>query len=469
MIDFSIIQNKKILVFGDIMLDTYYEGNVKRISPEAPVPIVKISQIKNVLGGAANVAANISSLGGISYLIGVCGNDDKYILVSDLLNKCSIRHSIIKTKYPTIVKSRVVAGNQQIVRFDYECDEMSLSDEECSVLERQIDLLLPECDLVIISDYAKGLCSERMCQRLIAKAKIENKLVIVDPKGKNWTKYQGAYIITPNLKEYADIVGSMISNENDSILGPSSFILSKYQISHLLVTRSEKGMTLVSSDTVCHIKTDAREVFDVSGAGDTVIASLAVSLTLGASAVEAAKFANKAAGVVVGKRGTASVTLEELTNTCNDGKIVKSTELEKLVIKLREKSQKIVFTNGCFDILHRGHIGYLKEASNYGDILIVGLNSDSSIQKLKGPSRPINIQDDRAYMLAAYDFISYVVIFDEETPYNIISIIRPDVLIKGGDYELENVVGREFANETIILPFVQGYSTSNIIKKGNLV
>lgn len=466
MVNFDLIKNKKILVFGDIMLDVYYEGFVQRISPEAPVPVVKVSQIKNVLGGAANVAVNISSLGGIPYLIGLYGNDEQQIHINNLLDNHKIEYSIIKTNYPTITKSRIVVGNQQIVRFDCECDEMLLSDDESFLIEKKIEEVLPECDLVVVSDYAKGLCSDRICQMLIKKAKAKNKLVIIDPKGNNWDKYRGAYMITPNLKEYSDVTGLMISNDDNSILISSSLVLSKYQISNLLITRSEKGMTLINKDMFCHIKTEAKEVFDVSGAGDTAVASLAICLAAGIPVVEAVKFANKAAGIVVGKRGTASVSVEEfykVTETVT--KIVELKNVEELLEDLRNKSKKIVFTNGCFDILHRGHISYLREASHYGDILIVGLNSDLSVRKLKGPSRPVNKQEDRAYMLAAYDFVSYIIIFDEETPYNIISRIKPDVLIKGGDYQLNQIVGREFAAETIILPFVQGYSTTNILKK----
>lgn len=466
-IDFS---NIKALVIGDIMLDVYYKGNVDRISPEAPVPVVRVNSVSYSLGGAANVCNNIANLGAKATLIGFTGNDDHESKISTLLEKSGIDAKLIKTASPTITKMRILGEHQQIVRVDFEDKNPNYQENDYSLLQQYILPELKDANIVIISDYKKGVVKESICKRIIEESKKLNKIVIVDPKGNNWEKYAGATYITPNLKELKDISNTDIKNENDDVVKSGSNIVGKFDLDNLLVTRSEKGMSLINKNETFHIPTNAKEVYDVSGAGDTVIATLSLGLASGMSNYEAIKLANTAAGIVVGKLGTVPITKDELEDTINYYENEKILPLNKLLSKLKslkEKNHKIVFTNGCFDILHKGHINYMLKAKQLGDILIIGLNSDSSVKRLKGKTRPINNQDDRAILLSALGFVDFVVLFEEDTPFNLIREIRPDILVKGGDYKAEDVVGREFAGETVIIDFVDGYSTTNTLKKMN--
>ena len=451
------------------MVDTYHIGKVKRISPEAPVPVVQISQSYSVLGGAANVARNLVSLGCEPVVVGLVGEDANGELMKNMLANLQISHYLVNVNHPTITKMRVLGNNQQIVRIDFEQDKLLLSIEEEEALIQLIEKNILQCDAIVISDYGKGFCTYNICQRTIVEAKRNNKPVIVDPKGYDWSKYVGATIVTPNLKELSDIVGCDIENEDKMIHEKSIHLLSQYQLDHLLVTRSEKGMTLSTLSNCYDIKTEAREVFDVSGAGDTVVATLSAALAASFSLLDAVYLSNKAAGIVVGKVGTTPVYYDELFKSIEDNsfynKLINRKQLNEILLSLHTKQQKIVFTNGCFDVLHKGHIFYLQEAKKCGDILIVGLNSDASVRRLKGDSRPVNNEIDRAAVLEALKCIDYVVIFEEDTPYNLIKEVQPDVLVKGGDYEVENVIGREFSKEVVLIDFQQGYSSTSIIHK----
>ncbi|MCX7821090.1 MAG: bifunctional D-glycero-beta-D-manno-heptose-7-phosphate kinase/D-glycero-beta-D-manno-heptose 1-phosphate adenylyltransferase HldE [Brevinematales bacterium] len=457
----------KILVIGDVMLDTYLYGNVGRISPEAPVPIINIKRESFVLGGAANVANNVAKLKAKSTLIGLIGDDDNAILLKNLLKEENIDSKLFPFLSKTITKTRIVSGNQQLLRIDFE-DSFSFNEIDEKKFIEVAKEEIAKNDIVLISDYAKGVCNYNVCKEIIKETKKQKKFVIIDPKKKDWERYEGATLITPNLKELSEFIGESIPNIDREVEKALKEAYSKISVDYLLVTRSEKGMTLYDGKKFYNFPTEAREVYDVSGAGDTVIATLSVAIASGMSLEEAVYTANKAAGVVVAKAGTAPIYYDELIRVFEKQKLNKLLSLDELLIvldDLKKKGKRIVFTNGCFDILHRGHISYLFEAKRLGDVLVIGLNSDFSVKRLKGETRPINNEFDRALLLSALEMVDYIVLFNEDTPYEILSKIKPDILVKGGDYKPEQVVGREFAKETIILNFIDGYSTTSIINK----
>ena len=456
-----------ILVVGDLMLDKYYFGSVNRISPEAPVPVVKVNFSKYTLGGAGNVVNNIVNLNAKVNVAGIIGKDQNGKILRELLEEKKVDYYLLERDLPTITKVRIIGGHQQIVRIDFE-EIVFLNEEELKQIKQYIMSVIDRVNCLVISDYGKGVISPELSQFIIREAQKRFLSVVVDPKGKDWTKYKGATVITPNIKELSDVLNIDVKNEDDEVEKYGREVRGKYNLKYLLVTRSEKGMSLITEEKVYHIRSEAKEVYDVSGAGDTVVATLATAMGAGFDILEAVKLANTAAGIVVSKIGTAPITLEELKKVLkgyNNRKIKSLNELLEELKILRNEGKKIVFTNGCFDILHRGHIEYLRKAKGLGDILIIGLNSDDFVRKIKGKERPINKQEDRAELLTSLEFVDYVVIFDEETPYSLIKQIKPDVLVKGGDYKVEEVVGREFAKETVILPFVKGYSTTKIIEK----
>jgi len=463
----------KILVLGDVMLDKYYHGDVSRISPEAPVPVVKVCEEKLSAGGAGNVAVNLVNLGCSVYIAGALGEDQSGESLRKILLEKGVNISgLVKRPYPTITKIRVLGGRQQVVRVDFEEIVPLSRQEEEKVLEWFLKEL-PDSDCVVLSDYAKGFCTVGLCRFIIEESKRRSVPVVVDPKGPDWGKYSEAFIVTPNVKELGESCGRAVNNVDDEIVKAGLEVLRRYKLKNLLVTRSEKGMTLFVGEEVHHIPTKAREVFDVSGAGDTVVATLSACLATGMELVESAKMANIAAGVVVGKVGTAPITLSELEEALKNSKFSMSVEskikgldeLLEIVRRWKRDGLKVVFTNGCFDLLHVGHIYSLEEAKKRGDKLIVGLNSDASVRRLKGEGRPIVSQRDRARMLAALEFVDCVIIFDEDTPERILSLIRPDVLVKGGDYRVEDVVGKEYAREVHIVPLFKGYSTTSLIRR----
>ncbi|MDD5455940.1 MAG: bifunctional D-glycero-beta-D-manno-heptose-7-phosphate kinase/D-glycero-beta-D-manno-heptose 1-phosphate adenylyltransferase HldE [Candidatus Margulisbacteria bacterium] len=464
-INISELSRHKIAVFGDVMLDKYFRGSVSRISPEAPVPVVKVNKETSTLGGAGNVAHNIATLNMAAVLLGFTGKDQHARDLSALAKKANVNLQTVTTDNPTVTKIRVLGEHQQITRLDFE-EPLNITKNLIEQTKKQLGMS-GQIQAIIISDYNKGACSPALCKMIIGYAKAKNIPVLIDPKGQDWDKYDGAFLVTPNVKEVEQILKTPVSNEDKSIEKAGKEILKKYNFEYLLITRSEKGMSLISKKSVRHFPTEAKEVYDVSGAGDTVIATLAWGIVQGKDILDATYLANLAAGIVVSKLGTTPIYIEELMIALNPtmSKILDMKTLDITLKKLKNNNKKIVFTNGCFDIIHRGHLEYLKKAKSLGDILIIGVNSDSSVRKLKGKTRPINKSEDRMNLLSHLDFVDYIVEFSEDTPYELLKTVKPDILVKGGDYKPSEVIGRQFARELKILPFVQGYSTTNIIKK----
>lgn len=462
-----------ILVIGDLMIDHYLWGGCERISPEAPVQVVDIARETTVLGGAGNVINNLVTLGARVSVAGVIGDDENGVELKNMLSSlgASCEGLIVQTGRKTSKKSRIIASNQQILRYDKESKDSIDSDSAHKVID-YVKSVVDRCDMVILSDYGKGVITDTVAQGIIASAKAKGKKVLVDPKGKDYRKYSGAYLLTPNKKEASEATG--ITIKDDSSLREALLSLkATCDLQCSMITLSEDGIAIYD-ETMRRYPTVAKEVFDVTGAGDTVIASLSFALSCGLSIDEAAPFANHAAAVVVGKIGSATVTLDEietyessLHQSSSDAHIKSQSEIVAITQRLKHEGKRVVFTNGCFDILHVGHVKYLQEAKSYGDVLIVGLNSDSSVRELKGPTRPVNPQEDRAYILAALESVDYVVMFNEETPYELIKSISPDILVKGGDYEGKSVVGAEFAGELRLVQFVDGKSTTETISRIN--
>lgn len=465
--DVDRLSTAKVLVVGDVMLDRYIYGSVARISPEAPVPVVKASNTADALGGAANVANNIASLKAHCMLIGVAGEDDSKKSLTALLDKVGIESVLPDGGVATTTKIRVIGQRQQMLRMDYE-DILISGAPVFERLKNAFDRQIGAYDLVVLSDYGKGVLSTSFCKYLIEKASAANKPVVVDPKGSDWSKYTGATIITPNVKELSEVAGYSVRNIDTDIVDAGKRVREKYKLKYLVVTRSEKGITIISGSDVAHFPTQAQEVFDVSGAGDTVVATMSCAIAAGYDVEDAVRTANYAAGVVVSKMGTVPITAAELYQSLHgrgQGAALPKERALTWVKEMKSLGRRVVFTNGVFDILHRGHVTYLRQARSLGDLLIVGLNSDTSTRRLKGETRPVNTQDDRAFLLSALDCVDAVVIFDEDTPYELLQEIRPDVLVKGGDYTVDTIVGKEFAGEVAVLSFVDGFSTTKTIEK----
>lgn len=460
-----------ILVIGDLMIDHYLWGNCDRISPEAPVQVVNVKKESSVLGGAGNVINNLFALGSNVDVISVVGDDSVANELKALLENIEVDTSnlIVEKNRKTSKKSRLIASQQQVLRYDNESldDINELSSQSIiSNLKKNIK----KYSSIILSDYGKGVLTAKLTQNIIKIANENSIKVLVDPKGKDYSKYNGSYTLTPNKKEAMEATNIDIKDEK-SLIEALKTLKEKCDLEVSLITLSEHGIAIFDEILVIQ-PTVAREVYDVTGAGDTVIASIAFALGNDLSINEAIYFANLAAGVVVGKLGSATATLDEIyeyessLHKSNSNSHIKTfSEIEKLAINLHKQGKKIVFTNGCFDILHIGHVKYLEEAKSFGDVLILGLNADSSVRKLKGDNRPINTQDDRAYILASLESVDYVVIFEEETPYELIKLIKPHTLVKGGDYEGKDVVGADIANELKLVKFIDGKSTTNTIKR----
>jgi D-beta-D-heptose 7-phosphate kinase/D-beta-D-heptose 1-phosphate adenosyltransferase len=461
----------KILVVGDLMIDHYLWGSCERISPEAPVQVVDIKKETTVLGGAGNVVNNLVTLGAKVDVASVIGEDETAKELLQMLEEIGVQSSYIVTQEgrKTSKKSRVIASNQQIIRYDKESKE-DVAISSAVHLIRLIEKNLHTYDAVILSDYGKGVLTHRFTQDLIEMAQKAGVKVFVDPKGEDYTKYKGAYTLTPNKKEASLATKIAIENEN-TLEEALQYLKTKCDLDVALITLSEDGIAILQ-ERMLRFPTVAKEVYDVTGAGDTVIASLAFAISSGKTIEEACEFANLAAGVVVGKIGSATVTMDEieeyessLHKSTSDMHIKTFDEIKSIVKRYKENAKRIVFTNGCFDILHVGHVKYLQEAKSFGDVLIVGLNSDASVKRLKGPTRPVNTAEDRAYLLAALEAVDFVVPFEEDTPYELIKMIAPDILVKGGDYEGKEVVGTEFADELKLVQFVDGKSTTKTIEK----
>jgi len=467
--DFS---RKNVAVVGDVMVDKYVVGDVSRISPEAPVPVVRVRSERYVAGGASNVACNVSSLGGNAHLFGLVGDDNLQEKLKDLVAQANVKADLVPCLPCTITKTRVIGSRQQIARLDYESDNFAFTDVSSNEVLQKFLKVLPTLDCVVISDYGKGMFKSVPAQTFIQHSRKQNVPVIVDPKGFDWSPYVGATVVTPNLKELGEAFGGNVANEDAEVEAAAKALIDKFNLRSVLVTRSDKGMSFVSKEETVHMPTENIEVFDVSGAGDTVVATIALLLSSEFTWQERLHVANKSAGIVVGKLGTAQVSFKELQsallygNNPDKHSVISDWEqLGDIVEMYRSKGRQLVFTNGCFDILHRGHVTYLEKARELGDVLILGLNTDNSVKRLKGEGRPINSELDRAFVLSRLASVDHVVLFDQETPYGLIELVRPDVLVKGGDYKVEQVVGREFARKTVILDFVDGYSTTTIINK----
>ncbi len=461
----------RILVVGDLMIDHYLWGKCERISPEAPVQVVAVEKETSVLGGAGNVINNLKALGADVDVISVVGDDASANELRSLLQDIGVRDEQLITQQgrATSKKSRIIASQQQVVRYDKESTD-DIDEATQQTLLAHFSALLPDYDAVLLSDYGKGVLTTELTKALIAAANHADKKVLVDPKGKDYSKYSGAYLLTPNKKEAAEASGIDI-NTQKALQKAIAHLKAQCNLSVSLITLSEEGIAVYDESLRIH-PTVAREVYDVTGAGDTVLASLGFALSCGYDIDSAVKFANLAAGVVVGKIGSATATLNEiieyessLNKSTSDSHIKTFEEISLLSEELKKRGKTIVFTNGCFDILHVGHVKYLEEAKSYGDVLIVGLNSDTSVKRLKGSTRPVNPQEDRAYILAALEAVDYVVIFEDDTPYDLIKTVQPHILVKGGDYEGKTVVGQDIADELRLVQFVDGKSTTKIIEK----
>ena len=458
--------NVHVLVVGDVMLDRYWHADANRISPEAPVPVASIKDTHDRAGGAANVALNISSLGAQATLLGVVGEDSEGVSLQTLLEQNQIKSKLIASdSVRTTSKIRIVSRNQQLIRLDFD----DKAHDCASKISKQYSEIIDSASIVIFSDYGKGVLSN--AQSMIQTARDAGKRIIVDPKGSDFSIYKNASVVTPNYSEFCAVVGECDSEQE--IYDKAKKLCEVYKFEALLITRSEKGMTLVMRDgSVSNFPAQMREVYDVTGAGDTVISAFAMSLAADNNFEQAAKVANIAASIVVSKFGAATVSIEELTQGMLNyeypsSKLISSELLQKRIEDAHAKGKEVVFTNGCFDVLHKGHAHLLREAAALGDMLVVALNTDNSVARLKGEGRPVNNLQDRAEMLSYFTSVDWVVSFDEDTPEELIKLLLPDVLVKGGDYSPEDIIGSEFikqhGGQVKVIPFVDGYSTSKII------
>ena len=463
----------RVLCIGDIMLDRYIYGGAERLSPEAPIPVLKKTREKEVLGGVGNVVANLAALGAGVTLVSVIGDDEAGRSITALLKAvgCRIQGLVTDKARPTTIKTRFVAGQQQLLRVDHE-DASALSAPVAQNVRAAITTAIDQCDVVVISDYAKGVLSRDMVRMAIDLAKASGKRVIVDPKLKDFSFYRGADLITPNRKELEDATGQK-SASDDEIRAAALKIITQCDIGAVLATRSQDGMSVVTSDDApVHIRATAREVFDVSGAGDTVVAAIAAALACGAPLDLAARLATVASGIVVGKQGTATVTPDEIESclsTQDQDGAATLAQVQEQVGRWRARGLKIGFTNGCFDLLHPGHVSLLKQARGQCDRLIVALNTDNSVRRLKGPARPVQNENARATVLNALGTVDLVVLFDDETPIELIRAISPDVLVKGSDYTIDKVVGAEhvqsYGGRVFLATLENGFSTTATVRK----
>jgi D-beta-D-heptose 7-phosphate kinase / D-beta-D-heptose 1-phosphate adenosyltransferase len=464
-------KSPKLLVIGDLMIDHYLWGSCERISPEAPVQVVNVKSESAVLGGAGNVINNLRALGAQVDVISVIGGCEISDELKNLLKNIEVDTQYLITQKDRITskKSRIIAAQQQVVRYDRESTDEISSESQKQILASFKDII-SNYDCILLSDYGKGVLTFELTQALIMLANKNGKKVLIDPKGLDYSKYKGAYLLTPNKKEASEATQVNIK-DTASLAQAITQLKDECDLDVSLITLSEDGVAIYD-DNLRTLPTVAREVFDVTGAGDTVLASLGFSLACDVGIDDAVKFSNLAAGVVVGKIGSATATLNEiieyessLNKSTSDEHIKTLDEITLLSKELKVRDKKIIFTNGCFDILHAGHVRYLETAKSYGDVLILGLNSDRSVSILKGKGRPINTQLDRAYILAALEAVDYVVVFDEDTPYDLIKAIKPHTLVKGGDYEGKQVIGQDIADELKLVQFVDGKSTTKTIEK----
>jgi D-beta-D-heptose 7-phosphate kinase/D-beta-D-heptose 1-phosphate adenosyltransferase len=468
-----------VLCMGDVMLDRFLHGDIERISPEAPVPVIRVTETREMLGGAGNVANNIAALGGTAILLGLMGDDDPgRRLRHTMARSAGIRPALVETRRrPTICKTRFIAGRQQVVRADDESLDGLEDDEQARLLEA-FNGNLPAAQAVILSDYGKGVLSPAVVAHAIKAARLRGIPVFVDPKSDDFGRYRGATCITPNAREFAAAARAPVATVAQ-IETAARRLIEQADLTAILVTRSEKGMTLVERAATHAVPSRAREVFDVSGAGDTVIATLALAHAGGRSLVQAMHIANAAAGVVVSKLGTATATIAEVMHELSaQDEIIGAgrvpgltavTDAQDLIARWRDQGYSVGFTNGCFDILHPGHVSLLAFSRAQCDRLIVALNTDESVQRLKGPARPVNSLAQRAQVMASIRYVDAVVAFGEDTPFELITALQPDVLVKGADYTVDKVVGADVVlargGRVVLADLVAGQSTTNIIAK----
>jgi D-beta-D-heptose 7-phosphate kinase/D-beta-D-heptose 1-phosphate adenosyltransferase len=467
----------RVLVLGDVMLDRYVYGGVERMSPEAPVPVLRQASVRAMAGGAGNVARNIAALGGTAVLIGLRGDDEAgRELEAMLAEEHNLAPRLIADRgRPTTVKTRFVAGRQQLLRLDDESAHPVEGDSAAALLAAMKEAL-PAVDIVLLSDYAKGVLSDDVLLRAVALAHGAGKRIIIDPKSRDFRRYAGADLLTPNRGELSAATG-IAGDDDESVAAAAAKAIAVAGVAAVLVTRSERGMTLVERGRApLNLLTEAREVFDVSGAGDTVIATLAAALAVGAEPARAARLANTAAGIATGKLGTAVVhpadllgALQARTVLASEAKVVAlETALER-VQRWRAAGERVAFTNGCFDLIHPGHVSLLGQARSAADRLVVGLNSDESVRRLKGPERPVQNETARGIVLASLAMVDLVLVFDEDTPIELIRALRPEVLVKGADYRLDQVVGGEevqsYGGRVLLADLLAGHSTTGTIAR----
>jgi D-beta-D-heptose 7-phosphate kinase/D-beta-D-heptose 1-phosphate adenosyltransferase len=457
-----------IIVIGDVMLDRYWSGKAARISPEAPVPVVQVNTIEDRVGGAGNVALNIAKLGGKVTLLAVTGDDPEAGTIKKLLEaEGVVCDFVVAENAGSICKLRIMAQHQQLIRIDFEDTPLVFNQE---ALFAKLRRHLSSNTAIVFSDYGKGTLAD--ISRYIAEAKTAGLCVLIDPKGNDYIRYLHANIITPNVVELEAVVGAC--KDEADLIDKSRSLLRRYHIESLLLTRGELGMTLIQEHEIHSLPAQAKDVFDVTGAGDTVIAVMALGVALGMSLYDAMYLANLAGGIVVGKLGTSTVSIHELTRAMHGDRdflygVVSEDELVGLLARAKANDERIVMTNGCFDLLHAGHVTYLEQAKALGDRLIVAVNADASVKQLKGDSRPINKLPERMAVLAALACVDWVVAFEEETPERLYCRVLPDILVKGGDYTPEQVVGGDCVikagGEVRILSFVDGQSTTAMINR----
>ncbi|MGH8575857.1 MAG: bifunctional D-glycero-beta-D-manno-heptose-7-phosphate kinase/D-glycero-beta-D-manno-heptose 1-phosphate adenylyltransferase HldE, partial [Gammaproteobacteria bacterium] len=462
-------QSASILVVGDVILDRYWSGATGRISPEAPVPVVRVTASEERPGGAANVAVNVAALGAGVTLIGVTGTDEAAGVLADRLEALRVRCRFTRLAgSPTTVKLRVLSQHQQLIRLDFERPQTIHIGGGMEQLFEDFRSALSGAEVVVLSDYAKGSLAN--VERIIDVARSQNKPIVVDPKGRDFSRYRGATVLTPNAKELEAVVGECAAE--DQLIDKGRRLCGALGLAALLVTRGERGMLLIPREgEETEFPAKAREVYDVTGAGDTVVAVLATALAAGQDLKHATALANTAAGIVVGKLGAASVSVEELAAALHDEAaatgIVSEETLIGLVERARLRGETVVMTNGCFDILHAGHVGYLAEARALGDRLVVAVNDDASVGRLKGPGRPLNPLAQRLAVLAGLRSVDWVVPFPEDTPERLICRVRPEVLVKGGDYRPEEIAGHgcvtDGGGRVITLPLVLGCSSTRVL------
>ncbi len=470
-------ESDKVLCVGDLILDHYVHGNIDRISPEAPIPILKANDRNyNILGGCGNVARNICSANNKCHLISIVGNDDDGLKLKDIMKKIKNLTSsiIVDPDRCTTKKTRYVCENQQILRVDKEMENPISSAIELKII-KLLKKKINDCNVIVLSDYNKGVLTNNIIKKIIKIAKDYKKILIVDPKKKDFSVYAGATFITPNLKELKEATNtigiSTKNNEDNLVLKLSKKIIDKFDFKAVITTRSSNGISVVTDvGRFFHLPSEAKEVFDVSGAGDTVLAYLSSSISKGHSLESSIKTSNVAAGLAVAKFGTSVVSMDEIDNIkqIKNNKLITTQDISK-ILKDYDSEKIIGFTNGCFDLLHTGHISYLKSAKQKCDILILGLNSDESIKKLKGKNRPIVELKDRVEILSSFPFVDKIVVFEEVTPIKLIKKIKPNIIFKGKDYQKKDVVGfyesKKWHGRVILIDFIENKSTTNIIER----